>query len=267
MIRYLVLVLSLYFVAFADVIAEPIVSVEKDKATIHVESIDLGMSGFVVKHIDSEHSIILKTAVVSGFDKDTKTATLKLSEYDDLKQSSLPSGKWNAEVGDEAVLAFGYSRALLIAPNEEIYHRVTKALPSLEWVHPDLFATVLSFDGHPTPLNEDFNKMCGIASVGLLYFYIHENLFTLDCKSMTILQITAAPIKQESLKLPFYSRVDKINANWFGEGSDELEVYDPYYYELLAKNNPKNKELYNLIKNKEQNLTSLLKEFELKDEK
>ena len=267
MIRFLLLFLSLYFIGFASMVSQPIVGVDGDTATIKIDNIDVGMSGFIVKHIDSEHSIILKNAVVSGFDKETKTATLSMSDYDALKQNSLPNGKWDVAVGDEAVLAFGYSRALLIAPNEEIYHRITKALPTLEWVHPDLFATVLSFNGHPTPLKEDFYNMCSVSSVGLLYFYIHENLFTLDCKSMTILQITDAPLKQESLQLPFYSRVEKINANWFGEGSDELEAYDPYYYELLVETNPKNKQLYDLIKNKEQNLTSLLNEFDIKDEK
>ncbi|WP_345992582.1 plasminogen-binding N-terminal domain-containing protein [Sulfurimonas sp. HSL-1716] len=265
--RYLILFLSLFFVGFANSMSQPIISVDGDKATIKIDNIDVGMSGFVVKHLNKEHSIILKNAVVSGFDKKTKIATLKLSDYDALKQNSLPSGKWKVSVGDEVVLAFGYSRALLIAPNEEIYHRITKALPTLEWVHPDLFATVLSFNGHPTPLKEDFNNMCSISSAGLLYFYIHENLFTLDCKSMTILQITKAPLKQESLQLPFYSRVEQINANWFGSGSSKLKAYDPYYYELLVKNNPKNKELYDLIKNKEQKLSSLLDDFDMKDEK
>lgn len=267
MVRFLVLFLSLVIVGFASSISQPIVGVDEDKATIKIDNIDVGMSGFVVKHIDENHSLILKSAVVESFDKEAKTAVLKLSSYDVLKQNSLPSGKWDVSIGDEAVLAYGYSRAVLIAPSEEIYHRITKALPTLEWVHPDLFATMLSSNGHPTPLKKDFLNICNAASVGLLYFYIHENLFTIDCQSMSILQITPAPLKQESLQLPFYSRVEKINANWFGKGSGRLDAYDPYYYEYLVKNNPKNKELYDLIKNKEQNLTSLLNDFDIKDEK
>ena len=267
MIRFFVLMLFLYAASFAGVISQSLLSVEKDSATIKVDNVDVGMSGFVVKHIDKEHSYILKSAVVSKFDKVNKIATLSLGEFKELNQDSLPSGKWDVQVGDEAILAFGYSRALLVAPNEEIYHRITKALPTLEWVHPDLFASILSLNGHPTPLKKDFNQMCEISAVGLLYFYIHENLFTVDCKSMSILQIADAPIKQESLQLPFYSRVSDINANWFGEGSSKLKVYDPYYYELLVQSNPTNKEYYNLIKNKEQNLTKLLDKFEIKDEK
>ncbi len=267
MIKVLVLVLSFCVVGFASMVSQPIVDVNGDKATIKIDDIGVGMSGFVVKHIDSEHSTILKNAVVIAFDKAAKTATLKLSDYDALKQNSLPNGKWEVSAGDEAILAFGYSRALLIAPDEEIYHRITKALPTLEWVHPDLFATVLSFNGHPTPLKKDFNKMCSVSSVGLLYMYIHKNLFTLDCKSMKILQITDAPLEEKSLQLPFYSRVEEISANWFGAGSSRLKAYDPYYYELLVENNPTNKGLYNIIKNKEPNLSSLLNDFDMKDEK
>ena len=265
--KFFVLILSLYVVSFAGVISKSVVSVDKDSATISIDNVDVGISGFIVKHIDQEHSYILKSALVTKFDKESKTATLRLSDFKELQQDSLPTGKWNVQVGDEVILAFGYSRALLIAPNEDIYHRITKALPTFEWVHPDLFASILSLNGHPTPLKEDFQKMCEVSAVGLLYMYIHQNLFTIDCKSMSILNIAAAPLKQESLQLPFYSRVNTINANWFGAGSDKLKVYDPYYYELLVQSNPQNKEYYNLIKNKEQNLTKLLNEFELKDDK
>jgi hypothetical protein len=263
--RFFLLILSVCFSALAATISQPIVSVDKNSATIKIDNIDVGMSGFVIKHIDKEHSYILNSAVVSKFDKESKTATLTLGDYTQTDQDYLPNGKWKVEAGDEAVLAFGYSRAFLIAPNEEVYYRIIKALPTLDWVHPDIFASIISMNGHPTPLKKDFQEMCDVSAVGLLYFYINQSLMTLDCKSMGLLQISPALLKQESLQLPFYSRVKDINANWFGEGSSKLKVYDPYYYELLIKSNPKNKELYNLVK--DQNLTKLLDKFELKDEK
>ena len=263
--RFLLLILSIYFSAIAGVVSQPIVSVDKDSATIKIDSIDVGMSGFIVKHIDKEHSYILNSAVVSKFDKESKTATLSLGKYTETQQDYLPSGKWKVQVGDEAVLAFGYSRAFLVAPSEDIYYRVTKALPTLDWVHPDIFASIISMNGHPTPLKKDFEQICDVSAVGLLYFYINQSLMTVDCKSMALLQISPAPLKQESTQLPFYSRIKDINANWFGEGSSKLKVYDPYYYELLIKSNPKNKELYNLIK--DQNMTKLLDKFDIKDGK
>jgi len=108
---------------------------------------------------------------------------------------------------------------------------------------------MLSYKGHPTPLQKDFKNFCNNVSVGLLFFYIEQNLYTVDCHSFKILNIQNAPLQQKEQKLPFYSRLEKIEANWFGEGSDELEDYEPYYYELLYKNNETNAKLIQNIQN------------------
>jgi hypothetical protein len=230
---------------FGGVIKSPIVTLNEDAsvATIKINKVDVGVSGFVVHKLDDDITTILKNVVVTSFDKESSTATLSLFEFEELKQNSLPSGHWKVEVGDTVVLAFGYTRALLIAPSEEIYYRVTKATDQLQWIHPDLFAMVLSFNGHPTPLKEDFYKMSVGGSIGLVFFYLDQNLYTVDARSLKVLNISPAPLKQDELKLPFYSRVEEIDANWFGEGSDELTEYEPYYFGLLLKSNPDNAEL------------------------
>jgi len=137
----------------------------------------------------------------------------------------------------------------LIAPSEEIYHRITRSVKNLQWVHPDIFATILSFNGHPTPLREDFTRLSIETSVGLIFIYLDEKLFTVDARSFKILTITDAKLKQDSTQLPFYTRVEEIDAAWWGEGSDELESYEPYYYEVLTKANPNNKALEEIVKN------------------
>ena len=230
--RYIVLILILTAGLIGGIVKSPIISIDKknDTATIKIGKIDVGMSGFIVHSITKERSIILKNIVITKYDEKNKIATLKMSKYDALRNNALPSGRWSVKIGDIAVLAFGYSRGLLIAPNEEIYHRITKSVKSLQWVHPDIFATVLSFNGHPTPLREDFTKLSIATSVGLVFLYLDEKLFTLDAKSFKILNISDAPLKQKSVKLPFYTRVQEIDAAWWGEGSNPLKSYEPYYY-------------------------------------
>ena len=179
-------------------------------------------------------------------DKKTEIATLKLGEFDQLVQNSLPTGKWKAEVGDIAILAFGYTRALLIAPNEEIYYRITKATKQLQWIHPDIFATILSFNGHPTPLKNDFNRMSISTAAGLIFFYLNQKLYTVDAKSLKVLNISNAVLTQDSTKLPFFSRIENIEAGWFSwfdDGAQTLEDYEEYYYMLLRENNPNNMQL------------------------
>ncbi|MDD2791507.1 MAG: plasminogen-binding N-terminal domain-containing protein, partial [Sulfurimonas sp.] len=249
--KYIFLVLFLVFELFAGIVKSPIVSVDEQnsQATIEVDKIDVGLSGFIFHKVSDEEGVILKNIVVVSYDKDSKIATLEMSPFDALRNNALPDGKWSVSVGDEAILAFGYTRGLLIAPNEDIYHRVTRSVKDLQWIHPDLFATTLSFVGHPTPLRDDFRKFSIATSVGLVFIYLNEKLFTIDAKSFNILSITDAQLKQEETQLPFYMRVEKINAAWWGEGNSELEAYEPHYYELLKRANPDNKELADLIKN------------------
>ena len=264
--KYVFSLFTIWMSLYANVIESPLASVDNQKAvaTIKVEKIDVGMSGFVYHILAPNHTSILKSAVVTQYNSKTKIATLKLSQYEGLRNNSLPSGKWSLKVGDIAVFAFGYDRSLLIAPSEEIYHQITKSVRT-QWIHPDLFATILSFRGHPTPLKSDFDALSVTASVGLLFVYLNEKVYMLDIKSFKILTISDAPLTQDSVKLPFYSRVEEIDANWFGEGNDELEAYEPYYYGLLVKFNKKNKKLHDNIENSDKKYHYLLNQFELGD--
>lgn len=262
--RYILILLLALFELNAGVLKSPILTLESDKsvATIKIDKIDVGMSGFIVHEIVPGHTSILKNVVVASYDTNSNIATLNMSDYTGLRNNALPTGNWKVVVGDEAVFTFGYSRALLVAPSEEIYHQVSKSV-NIQWIHPDIFATVLSFRGHPTPLKEDFEAMSTASSIGLFFIYLNQKLFMLDAKSFKILTINDIPLVQDSVILPFYTRVETIDANWWGEGSDELESYEPHYYELLVEYNKKNKNLYEIIKNSDEKYHDLLDEFEI----
>lgn len=253
---------------FGTVVKSPVIGINEDatEVTIEVEKIDVGVSGFIVHEIAKGHKTILKNALVKSYDKDSKIAKVEISDYNALSSSSLPDGKWEVKVGDMAVLAFGYTRGILIAPNEDIYYKITKS-SKLQWVHPDIFATVLSFNGHPTPLRSDFNQMSIDSSIGLVFIFLDKKVYTLDAKSFKILAITDANVEQKEANLPFYTRVPEIDANWWGEGSDELEEYGPYYYELIVKANPKDEALYEIVKSGGEKLEDLLEEFDFEGKK
>lgn len=241
--KYIFTLMFLLSSVYGSVLKSTILSVDHEQniATIKVDKIDVGMSGFVVHKLDKEHSSIAKSVVVESF-KDG-VAVLKLNDFTELQNTALPSGKWLIQEGDTVVMAFGYSRALLIAPNSEIYNRITKGARDLQWLHPDIFATILSINGHPTPLKEDFDHMASSSYIGLTFIYLDGKLYTLDAKTFKILNTSEVSLEQNSEMLPFYSRVEEIDANWFGEGSDELEDYEPHYYELLIEYNPENETL------------------------
>jgi len=264
--KYLFLLTFLAFNLIAGMIKAPLLSVDNESktATVKLKKVDVGVSGYLVHTIVQNHTSILWNATVIEYDKESKIATLQLTPFDALRNNSLPSGKWDIVEGDKVELAFGYSRALLIAPSEEIYHQITKSV-QVQWVHSDLFATILSYRGHPTPLKEDFAAMNIATSVGLLFIYLDKKLYTIDIRSFVILNISDAPLVQDTVQLPFYSRVEHIEANWWGEGSDELTDYESYYYGLLTKFNDTNKDLYENIKKSDDKNHYLLDEFVIEE--
>ena len=266
--RYILFLILINVTLFGAYIESKIVTVRGDEATIGVPKADIGVSGFVVRTLAPNHSMIVASATVAGFDDKQKTATLKLAPYTLFRNNNLPTLKLKPQPGDKVILAYGYDRGLLIAPSEEIYYTLTRAMKDETFVHPDVFATLLSYKGHPTPLKEDFSGFCNNVTTGLLFFFLEQKLYTVDCQSFKILNVQNAPLQQKSKKLPFYSRVEKIEANWFGAGSDELEDYEPYYYELLYKYNPQNETLVKSIENStENNVTRLAKELGLGEKK
>ena len=215
---------------------------ENDKKLLTFTSpieLQKGVSGYVVHHIDKDHQVLTAEIVVESYNSKNRSATAQLLLSDILHQDALPHTTYKPQIGDEVLLALDYSRALLLAPNESIYYHLTNAINNLEWIHPDRFAAYLSYEGHPTPQAEDMQNFCKIASVGLLYIYAQDSLFTLDCKSMTPLQRTSAPFARDKDQLPFYSRIDSINKSWFGitlfdSGNTDMLTYDYHYLQLIA---------------------------------
>ena len=265
--RYVFLLLALLLIP-ASALEVEVLEVNGSQATVGIDQIDVGVSGFIVHKLDKDRHFIVNSAVVTAFDPAKKKATLKLSKYTLFTNNNLPTLKLSAQKGDTAVLAYAYGRGLLIAPSENIYYTLTGAMKNETFIHPDIFAAMLSYRGHPTPLQEDFEGFCNNVTVGLLFFYLEQNLYTVDCHSFRILNIQKAPLKQTEEKLPFYSRVQKIEANWFGKGSTRLKDYEPYYYELLYKNNKDNGALKEAIQHSQDaNVSKLANDLDLEDTK
>ena len=195
--RYIVFLIFVQLALFGVSIESKIVTLDGDTATISIPKADVGVSGFVVRELAPDHGMIVASATVTGFDAKSSTATLKLAPYTLFRNNNLPTLKLKPQASDKVILAYGYDRGLLIAPNEEIYYTLTRAMRSETFVHPDVFATLLSYHGHPTPLKEDFSDFCSNVTIGLLFFYLEQKLYTVDCQSFKILNVQNAPLQQK----------------------------------------------------------------------
>lgn len=216
-------------------------SVDEDEGIITISTIkdsQVGMYGIVSHRFDKRHSVALNWVEITKIEGE-KT-TLKLIPIIALEQSALPSGTWKAKVGDDVALAYNYQRAMLIAPNASIYKKITTYHKDRQWVHPDLFASLISSNGHPSPLKEDFNQACRANNIGTVAFMFDKSIVTVDCQSFKIIKNKSTTVKSKEQQVPFYTRVPHIQNNWFGDGSDEVLDYDAYYVDLLAEHNPDN---------------------------
>ena len=249
----------------ASPITAPLLELQGERGVIDAPEAKEGMSGVLIRHFDATHNSIIANVRIEKVDPSTHRSIVRLSPYDGLKQNSLPSGKWSPKTSDEVVLAYDYTRALMITPNDDTYAKLTKSIPNLEWVHPDLYATYLSYEGHPTPLVKDFHRFCTANSVGTLLIHSADTLFTLDCKNFSLLQMAPSHTDGNVSMTPFFTRVPTIRNAWWGEGSSKLKSYEPYYLEQIALNNPKNRELYELFKAKFGEQSALLHHFDLKE--
>jgi len=253
-------ILSLLFLAHSlfAVISKPVhskvISVDTDEQTLsiaYVEGAQVGMYGVIVKDLDQTHAIALKWIEITAIEGETIHA--EMVPILALEQSALPSGKWIAQEGDNAVIGYNYHRALLIAPNPSVYKKVIAYHNERKWVHPDIFTTVLSYHGHPSPLVEDFTYTCRANNIGTVSFVFDKSIISIDCQSFKIIQNKTISLKTDEVQVPFYTRITNIEANWFGEGNDEIEDYNSYYVDLLAENNPENEwmQTYKAVQDKE----------------
>ena len=209
--------------------ANEIVAVNKNGATIHPTSYAIGTSGIVIHHYDKEHASIVARAIVVDKDK------IRFEVFDALAQDALPRPKTLPQKGDEVILGYLYDRATIIAPNLATYQAVASKIDE-ELLHPDLFATELSKAKHPVPSREDFKNFCNKYALAKIYIAFKDSSAIVDCYSFQ--QIGSLQVKSlgKNIKLPFYSRLKEIESSIFDFFSKkEIQNYDAYYKSLMEQ--------------------------------
>lgn len=255
--RY-ILSLFLFSTYLFALISEPmssnVISVNDKDETVNInfaKGAQVGMYGVIIKSLDATHEIALKWIEITAIQGELVSA--KMIPILALEQNALPTGNWVPSAGDKVVLGYNYHRALLIAPNPSVYKKVTTYHKERKWVHPDIFTTILSSHGHPSPLVEDFTFTCRANNIGTVSFVFDKSIISVDCQSFKIIQNKTISLKTDETQVPFYTRITHIEANWFGKGNDEIEDYNTYYIDLIAKNNPQNEwiQTYKAVQDKE----------------
>ncbi len=192
----------------------------------------VGSTGIVIHQFDTQHqTIIAKVEVIS---KINDTMMLQLRKYKGIKQNALPSYNIRPQIGDKVILNFLYNRALAITPDLSSYKMVTKSYSDIIWTHPDIFASKLSIEYTPTPTKKEFQEICTIENIALLFFHIDTTGYFVDCNSFVTLEKIPLP-QAKSEKLPFYTRINNIKGRFSAFGGDKgITNYNKYYKKLLG---------------------------------
>lgn len=193
-------------------------------------SIVVGSSGVVMRDFGNGLSSIIARAVVTK--KDAGYATVQFEVYSSLAQKALPLPKFMPQSGDSIILNFLYNRALIIAPNAEVYNQIVSAFPNITFVHPDLVAADLNFEYKPNPSKDDFRRSCAKNAAGVIFAALDKEAFFIDCGSFAPLK-TFKSGRIASYHLPFYTRVENIDTVFWKPDSGHINNYDKYYRRLI----------------------------------
>jgi hypothetical protein len=226
MMKHTILFIFLSLSLFSQTVE--IQKVENEKIFFqHQNGLKIGMTGIVIHKVSEKYESII--AYVSILENGVG----QIFQFTTLAQENLPHGKWKPESGDKIRFHENYERSVLLTRNFDSYIKTTRQKDE-NWIHPDIFAVTLNSLGHQSPLLGDFQYFCREHSIGKIYIQFDTELKVVDCLSMR--EIDSFPLTFEGeTEKPFYSRVKDIDANWFGEGKEEIEDFEAYYKSLLER--------------------------------
>jgi len=210
-----------------------ILEVNGRTATIkNSDDIVVGSSGIVIHNFKEGVSTIVARADV--IKKDGDKATVRFEVFDMLAQEAFPKPGVIPRVGDKVTLNYLYNRALIVAPNYNVYKEVTSHFKDIQWIHPDIVAAHLAKENKPNPGRKIFQEACNINSTSLIFFALNDNGYFVDCNNFkTVKTVKTGIIK--TAQVPFYTRVQQIDTNWFNWNSSQITDYNGHYRSVIGQ--------------------------------
>lgn len=211
----------------------PLIEAKDGYGTI-IDSPDIvvGSSGIVMHNFGpSKRSIIARASVT---EKSGGFAKVRFEVFDSLEQKAMPIPGILPARGDTIILNYLYNRSLIVVPNKEIYDEVVNSFKSMEFIHPDIVGSYLSYEYKPNPSRNDFRKMCSQSAAGLIFIAMNNEALFADCQSFEVLK----RFKSGSVsyyQLPFYTRVKDIDTVFWKFGSSKISDFDRHYKSLLKE--------------------------------
>jgi len=206
------------FIAFISLFAfnpikTTIITTTHTTATID-KDIKPGMTGYVI-----HNNMMIAKAISMGHN------TIKYLPLKKLKNPALATPDVMPKTDDTVIFGLYNKRALIVAPNQNIYINTQKSYPQTTFISSDVFATY--FETKPT--KQDFQKFCNDFNVGLIYFILDKQ-YTVDCNTFVVLnEKNTTTAKYKRAMFVNYSKLE--NSMFSSKPKNWIE----YYKSMLKK--------------------------------
>lgn len=189
-----------------------LLNVNENTATINIGNLKVGQSAVIQHNYENKKSLLIANAYVTS--SNNTTSTLKLLPFLDLKQNALPTSNRKAQNGDIVILNYLYDTSLIIAPSQDAFSATRNKYKDNNFLHSDLFGAKLKYEGEPIPSKETIQNYAISQNIGTLFFIIKGQVYIVDSKTFAILDSDTISYNfVEDEKMPFYTRVEKIEKN------------------------------------------------------
>lgn len=211
-------------------------------ATINIGNLKIGQSG-VVQHIfKNMKSILVANAYVISSNENS--SEVKLVPFLGLKQNALPTSNRKAAEGDFVILNYLYDKSLIIAPSQDSFTEVRSKYPDNDFLHSDLFAAELKYEGDPLPSKKSIQEYTSAQNIGTIFFVIGNKVYITDAKTFAILDSDTVLFNNlDDAKTPFYTRIDNIEKNIVKKVTDYKDWEVPGVGSLFDENKKSEEEI------------------------
>ena len=187
-------------------------------------NIPRGMSGIIIHNYGNGLSAITHATVSQGESKSS------VAPYEAIPHENIPNIQTAVTKGDKVVFGNFYSNALVIAPNRDIYRKITTTYKKT-WIHPDAYALDFMKEGETELTLENLKKFAQLNQVGLVLIVTPTQLLILDPISKQFLAAVPMQVTQANAMAPFYARFKQMDVSVFGFSKKD---YTPYFQSVAG---------------------------------
>jgi len=182
-------------------------------------NIPTGMSGIIIHNYGNGLSAITHATVSQG-----ESRALVLP-YEAIPHENIPNIQTAVTKGDKVVFGNFYENVLVIAPNRDVYRKITTTYKKT-WLHSDAYAVDFMKDEETKLTLESLKKFAQLNQIGLVLIVSSSKMLILDPLSEKILDTVPMKISQKNAMAPFYARFKQTDISVFGLSKKE---YTPYF--------------------------------------